>query len=70
MTDQQPTTIQQLAKVINALLEQCQPNTRQVLAGNVSYLVEVLEKELKTGKENTAALEVIKAEQKEKGKGK
>ena len=60
----QPKNIDQLATVINALLEQCQPNTHAVMSGNVSFLFEQVKAELKTGEENAAALEAIKAEQK------
>ena len=64
---EQPTPIMQLATLINALLEQCPPNTRQVLTAQASHLMAQLDDELRQGAENAKALDAIKAEQKEKG---
>ena len=64
---EQPTPIMQLAALINAMLEQCQPNTRQIMTAQASHLMAQVDDELRQGAENAKALEVIKAEQKEKG---
>ena len=59
--------IDELATVINALLEQCQPSTRKVLSAPASHWLGQVAQQVETGVQNAAALEAIKAEQKAKG---
>ena len=64
----QPKLIDELCIVIDALLEQCKPNTQRVLGGAAVDVFNRIKSELIKGEENAAALETIKAEQKAKGK--